>query len=168
MRVEVVEKLEQCAGGSGEPGNPGASLAIKNFLGTIESDDSLFSVAQPLTAPASQELGGNCICAADVVLTFRRSELAGDRRLYLVLCEKLIELLKNAGSREFLEARLWLTPAGRDRSRQQGHELWLQLRATGETREQAALRWGLGLAHMQQALLFASRLLRQYLAQSEK
>jgi hypothetical protein len=41
----------------------------------------------------------------------------------------------------------------------------VRLLAKGDSAEQAALRWGLGLAHLQQALLFTSRHLRQHLKQ---
>jgi len=37
----------------------------------------------------------------------------------------------------------------------------MELEAAGDSSEQATLRWGLGLAHLQQALLFTSRYLRQ-------
>jgi hypothetical protein len=43
-------------------------------------------------------------------------------------------------------------------------ELWIRLAAKGESPEQAVLRWGLGLTHIQQALLFSSRFLRLHLA----
>jgi hypothetical protein len=41
----------------------------------------------------------------------------------------------------------------------------IRLAAEGESAERAVLRWGLGLAHLQQALLFTSRHLRMQLAQ---
>ena len=47
-----------------------------------------------------------------------------------------------------------------------GFGLALLLRARGETAGQAEIRWGLGLAHLQQALLFVSRGVRQRLAQA--
>jgi hypothetical protein len=42
----------------------------------------------------------------------------------------------------------------------------IRLAAKAESAEQAVLRWGLGLAHLQQALLFTSRHLRMHLAQT--
>jgi hypothetical protein len=42
----------------------------------------------------------------------------------------------------------------------------MRLAAQGDSAEQAVLRWGLGLAHVQQALLFTSRHLRMRLAQT--
>jgi hypothetical protein len=43
--------------------------------------------------------------------------------------------------------------------------LGIELEAVGDNSDQAALRWGLGLAHLQQALLFTSRYLRQLISQ---
>jgi hypothetical protein len=40
------------------------------------------------------------------------------------------------------------------------------LEARGTGGEQARLRWGLGVAHVQQALLFTSRYLRQQMGQN--
>lgn len=160
MRVEAVEKIVKRAGG-GRPSDPNSSLAIKSFLTVMESDDSLLRAT--LGGPSSEESESGCAYAMEIMMRFRRSELARDRQLYFLLSEKLIELLRNAGSREFLEAKLWLSST--DRRSKDGHELWLQLTATGDTPEQAVLRWGLGLAHIQQAILFTSRYLRQYLTQ---
>ena len=88
--------------------------------------------------------------------------------------EKLIELLKEAGSSESLETTLCLTSGSisvgssgsQDKPSQKELALWLRLAAKGESPEQAVLRWGLGLAHIQQALLFTSRYLRLHLAQT--
>jgi hypothetical protein len=46
-----------------------------------------------------------------------------------------------------------------------GLALRVDLEAVGDSNEQATLRWGLGLAHLQQALLFTSRHLRQKISQ---
>jgi hypothetical protein len=88
--------------------------------------------------------------------------------------EKLIELLKEAGSQESLEATLCLTsgsalgakPANQEKLNQNELAVWLRLAAKGDSTEQAVLRWGLGLAHVQQALLFTSRHLRLHLTKT--
>lgn len=163
MRVEAVEKIVKRAGRAGEPfSDAGSSLAIKSFLTVMDSDDSLLGAT--LGGPSTEGSEGVCAYAVDIALRFRRPELARDRQLYFLLSEKLIELLRNAGSRESLEAKLELTSTGQANASAGEHELWLQLTATGDTAEQATLRWGLGLAHVQQALLFTSRYVRQYLA----
>jgi hypothetical protein len=88
--------------------------------------------------------------------------------------EKLIELLKEAGSAETLEATLCLTSGSisigssgsGEKPVQKQFAMWIRLAAKGDSEEQAVLRWGLGLAHVQQAVLFTSRHLRMHLAQT--
>jgi hypothetical protein len=153
-------------------GDAGAGLAIKSFLSAIESDDSLFGVAQPLARPSTEESPSARVCFGDIVLEFRQAELGGNRSLHFLLIEKLIELLKEAGSAETLDATLCLTPGSISMSSSGSDEkpiqkqfaLWIRLAAKGDSPEQAVLRWGLGIAHIQQALLFTSRHLRLHLA----
>ena len=107
-------------------------------------------------------------------MEFLQAELKCQRSLHFTLIEKLIELLKEAGSKETLQATLCLrstTTLGSDSDTKEKPnlkelELWIRLAARGESPEQAVLRWGLGLAHIQQALLFTSRYLRLHLAQT--
>jgi hypothetical protein len=96
----------------------------------------------------------------------RGANLAGSRRLHFSLIEKLVELLKEAGSAESLGARICLTSESGAEAKPAGLALKLHLEARGNSAEQAALRWGLGVAHLQQALLFTSRYLRQQIGQS--
>ncbi|MGB2621869.1 MAG: hypothetical protein WA857_06020 [Candidatus Acidiferrum sp.] len=155
-------------------GEPGPSLAVKNFLAAIESDDSLFCIAQPLAGPGETASAGGVVCSGDIVLEFRQAEYSRQKGLHFLLVEKLVELLKEAGSRDSLEAALSLTAAsisvggsdGEDQRKQKGLALWVRLSAKGDSPEQALLRWSLGLAHIQQALLFTSRHLRLHLAQT--
>ena len=174
MRVEIVEKVAVRASGAGTIAGEGASsLAIKNFLAAIESDDSLFCIAQPLIAPTAEESASGRVYSGDMVLEFREEELSRRRNLHFILLEKLIELLKDAGSRETLQATLCLATAsisigtsGSEGKRNQKElALWIRLAARGDSDEQALLRWGLGVAHIQQALLFTSRHLRLHLTQ---
>ena len=176
MRVAVVEKL---AGGSGAAGavaaDTAASLAIKNFLGAIESDDSLFCVAQPLAGLAADDSADGRVYSGDIVLEFREAQLSRQRTVHFLLVEKLVELLKEVGSQESLAVTICLTKAsisvdtfGSDeKGSQKELALWMRLAAKGETAEQAVLRWGLGLAHLQQALLFTSRHLRLHLTHTD-
>jgi hypothetical protein len=175
MRVEVIEKLERgMKEARRSSGEAGPSLAVKNFLAAIDSDDSLFCVAQPLTGPEETALAAGVVCSGDIILEFRLAEHSRQKALHFHLVEKLVELLKEAGSRDSLETTLCLTTAsisvggshGVDHSKQKGLALWVKLSAQGESPEQALLRWGLGLAHIQQALLFTSRHLRLHLAQT--
>ena len=175
MRVEVVEKIARGTGAAGEAAaDAGASLAVKNFLAAIDSDDSLFCVAQPLAGPAADEPAGGPVYSGDIVLEFRQAEHSRQRSLHFLLVERLAELLKEAGSRESLATTLCLTTASisagtlrsEEKSSRKELALWIRLAAKGESAEQAVLRWGLGLAHLQQALLFTSRYLRLHLTQT--
>lgn len=175
MRVTVVEKMSPHVERArlGVVGDAASTLASKNFLAAIESEDSMFRIAQPLRGPEPEESASGNVWSGDIVLEFREIEHRGRRGLHLALLEKLIELLKEAGSRESLETKLCLTnasiTAGSSETLGQPNAkefaLWLRLDAKGDSPEQAVLRWGLGLAHLQQALLFTSRHLRLNLTQ---
>jgi hypothetical protein len=175
MRVDVVGEMPRRAGEVGVVvGDAAASLPIKNFLAAIESDDSLFSLVQPLAAPLADESSSGRAYSGDIVLQFRQAEHSRQRSLHFLFLEKLIELLKEAGSQESLEATLCLTsgsalgakPANQEKLNQNELAVWLRLAAKGDSTEQAVLRWGLGLAHVQQALLFTSRHLRLHLTKT--
>jgi len=175
MRVEAVGEMPKRTAGAGVvAADVAAGLAIRSFLAAIESGDSLFCVAQPLAEPSADEGAGGRVYFGDIVLEFREAENSRNRNLHFILMEKLIELLKEAGSQESLEATLCLTsgsisistPGNPVKPNQKELALWMRLAAKGESAEQAAMRWGLGLAHIQQALLFTSRLLRMHLAQT--
>ena len=148
-------------------GEAGASLAIRSFLAAIESDDSLFFLIEQVEGPTAEGAGEGRICSGEIVLEFRQAELKSQRSLHFLLIEKMIELLKEAGSQETLEATLSLVSGKPEQANQKEHVLWMRLAAKGDSPEQAVLRWGLGLAHIQQALLFTSRHLRMHLTQAE-
>jgi hypothetical protein len=175
MRVEAVGEMPKRTAGAGVVAGEAASgLAIKSFLAAIESDDSLFCVAQPLAGPSADEALRDRVYFGDIVVEFRETENSRNRRLHFLLMEKLIELLKEAGSPESLETTLCLTSGSISVStsgnpvkpNQKELALWMRLTAKGDSAERAVLRWGLGLAHIQQALLFTSRHLRMHLAQT--
>jgi hypothetical protein len=174
MRVEAVGEIPRRAGKAGDgAAEPRAALAIKSFLAAIDSDDSLFCVAQPLEGPSADESVSGHAYSGDILLEFREAENSQSRSLHFVLIEKLIELLKEAGSNDSLEATLCLTSGSifvnglrtPGVARQKELALWMRLTAKGDSADQAVLRWGLGLAHLQQALLFTSRHLRMHLGQ---
>lgn len=168
MRVEVVGEIPTRARETGTVTvDAAAGLAIKSFLAAIESDDSLFFLIEPVEGPTAEVAGGGRICSGEIVLEFRQAELKHQRSLHFLLIEKLIELLKDAGSQDTLEATLSLVSGKPGQANQKEHVLWMRLAAKGDSPEQAVLRWGLGLAHIQQALLFTSRHLRMHLTQTE-
>ncbi|HKV25946.1 MAG TPA: hypothetical protein VJN93_15240 [Candidatus Acidoferrum sp.] len=173
MRVQVIEKIVHSEGSrTAGPTAQESALPIKNFLAAMESDDSLFQIGQPLAVAFLVPSGQECECLGEVIIEFRAAEQRAKRSLHFQLVEKLVELLKAAGSQEKLEARLCLTtaaiplgsPQHRDARLNGELGLWLQLNAKGATKDQAELRWGLGLSHLQQALLFTSRHLRQFIS----
>jgi hypothetical protein len=162
MRVEVVESLSE-----NRPANAAAAedasvkLAVQNFQNAIKSDDSLFACPETRTGPITWAAGGHGTCVGEFLVTFRDEETGRNRGMYFQLLQKLAELLKKAGSLEVLTARLCLIPGGQKEIPKGTFALEIRLEAAGDSSEQAALRWGLGLAHLQQALLFTSRFLRQ-------
>jgi hypothetical protein len=140
--------------------------ALQSFFSAIESDDSLFAAQAVGAVRAGSAPGAGGLCTGDFVLRFEDASLAANRTLHFSLVEKLIELLREAGSADSLLASLCLSAqaaAGRNRA---GWTLRVRLEARGNSIEQAHLRWGLGLAHVQQALLFTSRYLRQQIARN--
>ena len=168
MRVEAVGEMPKRAGETGAVTvDAAAGLAIKSFLAAMESDDSLFCLIGPIDGPSAEGAAGGRICSGDLVLEFRQAELKRQKSLHFLLIEKLLELLKDAGSSETLEATLSLVPGKQGQPNQKELVLRMRLTAKGESPEQALLRWGLGLAHLQQALLFTSRHLRMHLTQME-
>jgi hypothetical protein len=156
MLVDVLESLP-ARDDTGAPvqDDAGVDRALKGLSAAIESDDSLFQSDHPIP-----HVVGDALCTADFVLSFRDHSFEGSRQLHLSLVEKLVELLQGAGSAETLAARLCLTKRGA------GMTLQMRLEARGNSSEQARLRWALGVAHVQQALLFTSRYLRQQIGQS--
>jgi hypothetical protein len=76
------------------------------------------------------------------------------------LAQRLAELLEREPG-DSLRAELQI--AGIEFAETDGFCLRITLYAQGNTPGQAALRWGLGLARLQQALLFVARGLRQQL-----
>jgi hypothetical protein len=162
MRVDVVERLPEHGAAAGEAAEDASvKLALQNFQNAIEGDDSLFVSEFRGNWRMSRAGDGRGICSGNFSLTFRSGDHGRDQGSYFQLIQKLIELLKGAGSQEVLMARLCLISAGKDEPNPGVFSLGIELEAVGDSGEQAALRWGLGVAHLQQALLFTSRYLRQ-------
>jgi hypothetical protein len=166
MRVDVVERLPEHGAASGEVAEEASvKLALQNFQSAMQGDDSLFVSEYEGNWLEIRAGDGRGIWSGNFSLSFKRSEFGHERGLYFQLIQKLIELLKDAGSQEVLMARLCLISAAKDKPSPGAFSLGIELEAVGDTGEQAALRWGLGLAHLQQALLFTSRFLRQVVSQ---
>jgi hypothetical protein len=166
MRVDVVERLPEHGAATREAfEDASVKLALQNFQSAMQGDDSLFASEYRGNWRVSRTGDGRGICSGNVSLSFKEKEFGRNRGLYLQLMQKLIELLKGAGSQEVLMARLCLVLTGEEESSAVVFFLGIELEAVGDNGDQAALRWGLGLAHLQQALLFTSRHLRQVISQ---
>ena len=168
MRVDVVERLPEHGEATGKAvEDASVKLALQNFQSAMRGDNSLLVSEFRGNWRVTRAGDGRGICSGNFSLSFKSEDLGRDRSLYFQLIQKLIELLKDAGSQEVLMARLCLISAGRDDSNPGVFSLGIELEALGDSGEQAALRWGLGLAHLQQASLFTSRYLRQLIAQKK-
>jgi hypothetical protein len=166
MRVEVVESVAERRAPEGKPVDESlAKLALQSFQSAMQGDDSFFDSRRTGDLEMGAGEDDRAKCSGGFLLSFRGNEFGGNRGLYFQLIQKLYELLKNAGSGEILTARLCLVSEKKEDSRLGELALMAELEAAGDSNEQAMLRWGLGLAHLQQALLFTSRYLRQKISQ---
>jgi hypothetical protein len=89
-----------------------------------------------------------------------------ERSSYESLAGGLRELLEQESGADTLEAELCVLRCTYRALRRAGYALRLMLIGRGGTPAQAELRWGLGVAHLQQALLFLSRAVRQQKARA--
>ncbi len=140
---------------------------LRAFLTSVNSDDSFFSTARCKTwtqqDPSTSE-PERCEFASRVDLVFASESVNLDRGHYEKLVSKLHELLAREAGAETMRVELRVRPC-RFRALGAGFCLRILLFTRGASPEQARLRWGLGVARLQQALLFTSRLLRQQIAQ---
>jgi hypothetical protein len=168
MRILVVEKIpEHPLANATAIEEPAVKLALQNFRSSLQSDDSMFDCQEAGTGPVAAGGDGAARSAGEFLVTFRDAA-AGNRGIYFQLIQKLIELLKDAGSPEVMAVFLCLASEKPEGIPKEGLGLKIRLEATGDSNEKAGLRWGLGLAHLQQALLFTSRYLRQKTKQKQE
>ncbi len=162
MRVEIVEKLPEHSWVSEKTAkDKPENRALNNFFSSLSSEDSRFSVEYPGSGAVHESGQAGKVYCGDFVITFRSPEDQENTSLHFMLLEKLSELFRNAGSSATLGVILSLLKIPAIEGRSGGLALGLRLEANGDSVEQAELRWGLGLAHIQQGLLFVSRWLRQ-------
>jgi hypothetical protein len=168
MRVETVSEIaslkDRLLPGRNESSQKlSESQVLANFRAALSGKDSFFQLQNFIAGFSGQsgELYG--ACAGQFAIVFRRLDLSANRSLYSILSQTLQELLKKASSSDALFATLCVR-APTEETPEQELSLVLQLEAIGSTPEQAELRWGYGLGHLQEALLSASLLLRQHVA----
>jgi hypothetical protein len=94
---------------------------------------------------------------------FAASGFNWERENYVALCVGLKELLERDTAIS-TRAVLRISPCDFTAENRRGYCLSIRLVAEGNSAQQAELRWGLGLARVQQALMFRSRALKQLIA----
>ncbi len=143
-------------------------LPLRSFLVAVNSEDSVFTTARCKTwlQQAAAASGAEaCEFASHVDLVFAPEPFNFQRARYDNLTQRLQELLSRETAPDALRSELSVRPCRFHPAGRLGFCLRILLRARGATPEQAELRWGLGLARIQQGLLFISRIVRQQIAQ---
>ena len=192
MRVEIAFESEESSDTleipweSADPGNsyldlrdtPGLvdwleaarrSRPLRSFLSVVNSGDSVFATTRCKVWLRQDEPASaveSCEFASRVDLVLAPESLNFDRAQYDTLSRRLRELLTRDAAPDALRAELRIHPCRFRALGRAGFCLRILLYARGATPEQAELRWGLGLARIQQALLFCSRILRQQIGQA--
>ena len=164
MKVEVVPEIVRLKDGF-PLGRNKIVQALADFRAALSGSDSFFYLLDSVVAFPGRSGESHGACTGQVVLAFRRLDLNGNRNLYSLLSQTLQELLKATSSSDALFAKLCVA-APAEEVRESEFSLVLQLEAIGSTPEQAEIRWGYGLAHIQKALIAAADLLRLHLAKA--
>jgi hypothetical protein len=140
---------------------------LRNFLAAVNGADSLFASASTSTqadSPATVSVGEAYEFASQAGLVFAEASVNFERDRYTDLAAGLKELLER-DSGDAIRAVLRISPCDFPAQNRRGFCLSIRLVAHGASAEQAEMRWGLGLARMQQALLFTARALRRELGE---
>jgi hypothetical protein len=136
---------------------------LRTFLATVNGADSSFSSASARTradSPASVSAGEAYEFSCQASLVFAESPLNFERGLFVDLTAGLKELLERDPSGS-VRTVLRISPCDFRAQNRRGFCLGIRVVAGGVSAEQAEMRCGLGLARIQQALLFRARVLRQ-------
>ena len=140
-------------------------LPLRNFLAAVNGADSVFTSASAkaqLHSPPPDASGEAPDFSSQTRLVFADSSLNFECGHYAELAARLKGLLeRDAG--DALRVILRIAACQFTDEKRQGYGLSIQLIAQGTSVEQAEMRWGLGLARLQQALMFSARALRQQL-----
>ncbi len=136
------------------------SAVLRGFLASLSDKESPFSiVSHKLWSADSNVESEPNVFASRVDLTISSGGQSLHRHQYEDFAAELAKLLeREPGDALGVELQIVFAriPDGR-----QGLSLGVLLLAHGASRDQAQLRWSLGLARVQQALLFEARALRQ-------
>jgi hypothetical protein len=138
-------------------------LPLRNFLTAINSTKSVFTSAAVITESKqvfAGSTGESFEFGSRIRLVFAIPALNFDRIQYAEVASALKELLER-DSAESTRAILRISPCDFPEENLSGFCLEIQLIARGDSPRQAEVRWGLGLARVQQALLYRARALGQ-------
>ncbi|HEV2521489.1 MAG TPA: hypothetical protein VGT24_03835 [Candidatus Acidoferrales bacterium] len=138
-------------------------LPLRNFLTTVNGSDSIFLTASATTredAPAAVSAGLAYEFASQLNLVFADPPYNLDRKHFADLSLGLKKLLER-DSADSVRAVLRVSSCDFPAQNRSGYCLSIRLVAVGDSAQHAELRWGLGLARVQQALLFRARALKQ-------
>ena len=138
-------------------------LPLRNFLSAINSPPSVFASATAAIEgkpEVDQSTGEIHEFSSWVRLVFAVLSLNFDEDRYTELTAALTELLAR-DPEEAIRAELRVAPCHFPDQHQRGFCLCIRLLALGDSAKQAELRWGFGLARVQQALLFRARAMGQ-------
>lgn len=180
MRVDIVNETEGAPNARNFPPaanwldlreNPRAIEAIepvrrhpplRTFLAALNAAESPFisgSVRVQRDTPAGVAAGEACEFASEVCVALTEEPHRSQWKSYSNLAAQLKELLERDAP-SALHAILRISPCKFREPGESGFCLDIRLLAGGDSATQAEMRWGLGLARLQQALLFSARTLR--------
>lgn len=135
---------------------------LRTFLVALNAAESPLvtgSVRVQQDTPAGVAAGEACEFASEARIALRDEPHRSQRESYSNLAAQLKELLERDAPAN-LEAILKISSCTFAEQGGPGFCLDVRLLARGESATQAEMRWGLGLARLQQALLFSARALR--------
>jgi hypothetical protein len=138
-------------------------LPLRNFLAAVNGEKSMFVTADVSTksdVPTSVSADLAYEFASQVIILFAEPSMNWEKAHYTELSASLKQLLEREPG-DSVRTVLLISSCEFPFEQRRGFCLGIRLVADGESAQQAQLRWGLGLARVQQALLFRSRTLRQ-------
>ncbi|HEX9759909.1 MAG TPA: hypothetical protein VGA40_03275 [Candidatus Acidoferrales bacterium] len=139
---------------------------LRGFLTAVNSADSVFAT---LACRADNDSADPGVFHSEVALMFAvpEAEFNYTRQVYEDLSGELLALLMRDAGADTVGVLLSVRRCRYLQENRAGFCLVVHLEAQGESSGQAELRWGLALARIQQALLYASRVIRHHLPRAE-
>jgi hypothetical protein len=141
-------------------------LPLRNFLAAVNGAESMFATASSaarLDLPSAASAEQIYEFASQAKIVFAEPSLNFVSKHYVDLSSGLKELLERDAA-DTVRVLLRISPCDFKVENRRGFCLSIHVTAEGGSPQQAELRWGLGLARVQQALLFRSRALKQQIA----